>query len=668
MLRRYIALVALLAVALVSATGCTRESDPRPESTVAPEPAATPQPTITPVRTSAVASTPTPDPTQAAIRSIRSTLEAGRLSADYHHSDKSCLDPLSYIKNRLGKYVVKWTPDGSHILFNVSAEDYSKPMDLYSVDADGLRVRKVIDGSLNTPDSTVSGGTSSTKETFNGPTMSFDISPDGTRVAYSTCVYYENQDNDRSDDRSSREYRYDIFVVNIDGTGNENVTEKESIDIFPAWSPDGTQIAFVSEDHDYRWLIAGRLVIYTVATGELSEVPLAMGDRVAPYAPAWSPDGRTIAFVAYDGDITSPRYDSNTPAVYTVGIDGSGLTRISTTSTRPSWSPDGRRIAFFAPYADAAAYFSFAADGSEAIRIASLPPGSTYIRGDPARGLLPSGVEISWAPDGSEILLDSRAQMVVPDGFGAVENLPVSFNAASSRQTQNGSSGPKPGYPRIAAWSPDGSRIAVGATTGIYEGVNVVLHTISRDGTDPQALVRNGATLVAVPARPNHNAGVNACSAGFVVSEPENNPGLVEDCESLIRAKDELRGDVALNWGPGVPIEEWTGVTVESIDGPSQTPVRRVTKLIIRWPELPLDHFRKLRGRIPRELGGLDELRILDLRHNRLGERIPAALGGLEKLLSLRLEGNYFTGCIPAELEKSFGANLSNGVGLPYCE
>ena len=79
-----------------------------------------------------------------------------------------------------------------------------------------------------------------------------------------------------------------------------------------------------------------------------------------------------------------------------------------------------------------------------------------------------------------------------------------------------------------------------------------------------------------------------------------------------------------------------------------------------------MDHFRKLRGRIPRELGGLDELRILDLRHNRLGERIPAALGGLEELLSLRLEGNYFTGiCIPAELEKSFGANVrGNGVGL----
>ena len=340
MLRRYIALVALLAVAIVSATGCTRESDPRPESTVAPEPAATPQPNITLVPTSTVVSTPTPDPTLVA---FRATMVAERLRADDHYSDESCIDPLSRRwRNRLGKYVVKWSPDGSRILFNVNVEDYSKPMDLYSVDADGLRVRKIIDGSLNTPDSAASGGTSSIKETVNGPTMYFDISPDGARVAYSTCTYYENQDNDRSDGRNSREYRYDIFVVNIDGTGNKNVTEKESIDIFPAWSPDGSQIAFVSEEDLDPWTIEGQLVIYTLATGELSEVPLAIGDRVAPYAPAWSPDGRTIAFVAYDGDIRR----STTTAVYTVGIDGSGLTRISTTSTRPSWSPDGRRIAF----------------------------------------------------------------------------------------------------------------------------------------------------------------------------------------------------------------------------------------------------------------------------------------------------------------------------------
>ena len=650
--RLYMTLVALLAVALVSAIGCTRESDPGPNPSGASEPTVASQPASTPVPISTVEPTATPLP----------AVEKPPYQ-DYAR-DTSCLDPLSSdIRNRLGKYVVRWSPDGSHILFNVSAENYSKPMDLYSVDAGGLRVRKVIDGSLSAPDSTASGGTSSSKEIVYGPTMYFDVSPDSSKVTYSTCTYYENQDNDQS----SREYRYDIFVVDIDGMRNKVITERESIDIFPAWSPDGTKIAFVSEDHGYRRLIAGRLAIYEVTTGELSEVPLAIGDRVAPFAPAWSPDGRTIAFVAYDGDITSHQYRSTTPAVYAVGIDGSGLTRISTTSTRPSWSPDGRWIAFFAPYGEAPAYYSFSADGSEAVRIASLPPGSTYIRGDPAQDLLPSGVEISWAPDGSEILLDSRAQRVVADGFGAVEDLPVSFNAVSSRQTRNGSSGPEPGYPRIATWSPDGSRIAVGATSGIHEGVNVVLHTIDRDGTDPQALVRNGVTLVAEPGRRDFRAGIASCSAGTVIADPENNPGLVEDCKSLIRSRDELAGDVALNWGPGLPIEEWTGITVESIQGPTQTPTRRVTKLIIRWPSRPPGDSRKLTGRIPRELGGLEELQILDLRNNRLSGTIPSALADLQNLRGLALTGNWLEGCIPEELKRSFGTTLSKNTGLPYC-
>lgn len=542
-------------------------------------------------------------------------------------------------------------------------------MALYYVTTDGFQVRKLIDGSLNSPDATESGadstgGTSSSKEYVLGPTMYFDISPDGARIAYSTCKEYGTP----KDSRYRSVHQYDISIVNIDGTDSMSVTQGESIDIFPAWSPDGSQIAFVSERHRGTSLIAGQLVIYTIATGESRDVPLTIGDRVAPYAPAWSPDGRTIAFVAYDGDINNYHYRSTTPAVYTVGIDGSGLTRISTTSTGPSWSPDGRRIVLFAPYGDEAAFYSFAADGSEAVRIASLPADFTYTIGDPARDLPLTGVEISWAPDGSEILFDSLAQRVLPDGSGVLESLPVSFNAASTGQAQNGSSGPKPAYPRIAAWSPDGSRIAVGATTSIYEGVNVVLHTISRDGTDPQALVKNGVTLVAVPARQDSNAGMNSCSAGYVVSEPENNPGLVEDCKTLIRAKDELRGGVDLNWGPGVPIEEWTGITLEPAEGPPQSPARRVTKLVIRWPQLPLDDFRKLRGSMPGELSGLDELRILDLRHNRLRGEIPAALASLENLLSLRLEGNSLIGCIPAELEKTFGSTLSNGVGLPYCE
>ena len=504
--------------------------------------------------------------------------------------------------------------------------------------------------------------------------MYFDVSPDSASIVYSTCKYYQDPHNVALSGRNTSSYRYDISVVNVDGTENMSLTESESVDILPVWSPDGTQIAFVSDRDLGNSRIAGRLVIYTVATGESRDVPLTIGDRVGPVPPVWSPDGRRIAFVAHEEREIDHFGRSITRDVYAVGIDGSGLTKVWKAYNRPAWSPDGSRIALLAPDSDGdgVALFSFAADGSDPVRIVGVLTDAELKEVDwPLASTLWNG-GVSWSPDGSEILLDSLALRVVMGGSGTVESLPVSFNKALSSQATDGAAVPSPRHPRIAAWSPDGSRIAVAVAASIHEYIDVFLHTISRDGTDPQALVRKGVTLVAVPAKRDHDAGVNACSAGYVVSEPKNNPGLVDDCKTLLRAKDELGGGVALNWGPGVPIEEWTGITVESIDGPSQTPVRRVTRLIIRWPSWPnplrQDYFLRLKGSIPRELAGLGELIVLDLRRNRLGGRIPDTLAGLENLRGLHLGGNYFEGCIPAELQKTFGTTLSNGVGLPYCE
>jgi len=59
------------------------------------------------------------------------------------------------------------------------------------------------------------------------------------------------------------------------------------------------------------------------------------------YAPAWSPDGTLLAFSAWD----DPN-DSDTSRIYIVNADGSGEPRILTDGSDPSWSPDGSRIAF----------------------------------------------------------------------------------------------------------------------------------------------------------------------------------------------------------------------------------------------------------------------------------------------------------------------------------
>ncbi len=124
------------------------------------------------------------------------------------------------------------------------------------------------------------------------------------------------------------------------------------------------------------------------------------------------------------------------------------------------------------------------------------------------------------------------------------------------------------------------------------------------------------------------------CASGGAVADPDNNPGLVSDCEALLASRDTLAGTVALNWSADRPITEWEGVTV------ARRP-RRVTELELT---------NGLTGRIPPELGGLPKLRTLTLWGNELTGEIPLELSNLADLEWLRLSNNELTGEIPPEL------------------
>ena len=132
------------------------------------------------------------------------------------------------------------------------------------------------------------------------------------------------------------------------------------------------------------------------------------------------------------------------------------------------------------------------------------------------------------------------------------------------------------------------------------------------------------------------------CSSGIAVTDPDDNPGLVSDCEALLGARDTLAGSASLNWSADIPIEEWDGITVSDSHG-------RVV-----WLNLG---FRNLNGKIPAELGNLEYLHTLDLTSNRLNGEIPAELRNLGKLRILYLQVNQLYGEIPREL--SYLSNLT---------
>ena len=137
------------------------------------------------------------------------------------------------------------------------------------------------------------------------------------------------------------------------------------------------------------------------------------------------------------------------------------------------------------------------------------------------------------------------------------------------------------------------------------------------------------------------DSSAETCASGIAVTNPQDNPLLVQDCEALLEARDILsQGGRRLIWTADTPMSKWDGISI----GGSPA---RVTELRIRGD---FGGSGSLEGSIPSELGQLTGLVTLVLHANALRGTIPTELGRLTQLVTLRLEGNELTGEIPASL------------------
>jgi Tol biopolymer transport system component len=149
-------------------------------------------------------------------------------------------------------------------------------------------------------------------------------SPNGSRIAFV----------------SRRDGNSEIYVMEADGTRQVRVTHNVTTDVDPAWSPDGSRIAFATVDYEP----SGGIQVMNADGSELHR--LTSNTDLNAWSPAWSPDGTRIAFA---GGAVAPGARS----IFVMNADGSALTEYSASYNNvsdPSWSPDGRDIAFASQY------------------------------------------------------------------------------------------------------------------------------------------------------------------------------------------------------------------------------------------------------------------------------------------------------------------------------
>jgi Tol biopolymer transport system component len=245
-----------------------------------------------------------------------------------------------------------------------------------------------------------------------------------------------------------------LQIVDANGSNVRKLVDLEDVSS-PAWSPDGKQLAFDARENDTSEIF--------VVNADGSNLRRLTNNSVEDGQPTWSPDGSKIAFV-------SQRDGSN--EIYVMNNNGANVVRLTNNphnDTEPAWSPNGKKILFVStrdlPESQSAEsnLYTMNVDGSQVQRLSDRAGGEH----DPA-----------WSPDGNQIAFGVYGYGQAMGDLGGDQLFVMNADGSNIRQlTSDAVGGISP------TWSPDGKFIAIIST--YYEdngNARSILYTISAMG------------------------------------------------------------------------------------------------------------------------------------------------------------------------------------------
>ena len=357
-----------------------------------------------------------------------------------------------------GPHKASWTSDGATIVFGSRGRSgYQYSEGVYVVDAEGTQLTRWA------PE----GAEVAWWEGDFAYDATPHVNPVTSQIVYATLRYGGILGRDRG---------LQLATAELDGSGYRRLTESDSTDLYPAWSPDGTRIAFVSKRGDRYFRVY-------IMDADGSNVVEAAPDRfLGQHRPLWSPDGVHLAF-RRDGQLytvatytvtTGPGVRVRRPVFY-------GLTR-----TDPAWSPDGEWLAF--SHREPLPEWSMQLQ-SETIYMVrpsftAEPDASAsrkVIRLAQSDGGLMDLDNLSWTPDGTALRF--TAALGVNHGHNALHQVLADGSRLTEIATLDKGS--------HLAWSPDGSRVAVIVARG-RSSQDGLVYTMAPDGSDKRTIVVEG--------------------------------------------------------------------------------------------------------------------------------------------------------------------------------